>query len=197
MKNVEFVIRVAVPDDAEELVAIYDPYVRETAVSFEYETPSADEFRKRMIRTLVNYPYLKAVCNGEIIGYAYASPFHQRAAYAWGVESSVYVRQDKRMSGVGRALYAVLEKALLMQHVLNVNACIASTEKEDEHLNPSSICFHQRMGYRMVGEFSQCGYKFGRWYNMVWMEKHLAVHPDTPAAFLPFPQVRAAFEKQL
>lgn len=190
-------ICVVCPEDAEELVAIYDPYVRQTAVSFEYTTPTTEEFRQRIIGTLKKYPYLKAVSNGEIVGYAYAGSFHQRAAYAWGVETSVYVRRDMRRSGVGRALYAALEKALMMQNVYNVNACVASAEKEDEHLNRNSILFHQNMGFRIVGEFIKCGYKFQRWYNMVWMEKHLSRHPEYPPALLHFPEIRSEFEKSL
>jgi len=193
----EFDIQVASPEDAPELLAIYAPYVRETAVTFEYDVPSPEEFTQRVSRTLEKYPYLKAVKDGQIIGYAYASPFHTRAAYAWGAEGSVYVRQDLRRGGVGRALYQALEDALRMQNIYNINACIASVDVDDEYLTRSSVLFHQRMGYRMVGEFLKCGYKFGRWYNMVWMEKHLSQHPANPPHIRRFPDIRDAFEKLL
>ena len=193
----EFDIQVASPEDAPELLSIYAPYVRETSVTFEYDVPSPEEFTQRVVRTLEKYPYLKAVKDGQIIGYAYASPFHTRAAYAWGAEGSVYVRRDMRRGGVGRALYQALENALRMQNIYNINACIASVDVEDEYLTRSSVLFHQQMGYRMVGEFFKCGYKFGRWYNMVWMEKHLAHHPANPPHIRFFPDVRDAFEKQL
>lgn len=175
-------IRVAQVQDAPKLAAIYAPYVRNTAITFEYEVPSAEEFAERIERTLKRYPYLAAEADGEIVGYAYAGPFHERAVYRWAVETSIYVQQDKRGMGIGKALYDSLEAVLRAQNIVNLNACIASPRTEDEHLTRASILFHERMGYRMVGEFNQCGYKFRRWYNMVWMEKmigeHLEDQPD-------------------
>lgn len=193
----EPVICIAGPEDAAELLSIYAPYVLETAITFEYDVPTVEEFRGRIVRTLEKYPYLKATLNGEIVGYAYAGPFHSRAAYAWGVESSVYVRRDMRKKGVGERLYRQLETALKMQNILNVNACIATPAKEDEHLTMGSVRFHEKMGYRMVGEFYRCGYKFGRWYNMVWMEKHLGEHVENPAPVKLFPEIAEEFGKTL
>lgn len=173
-------IRMAVPEDAEALLKIYAPYVEKTAVTFEYEVPSAAEFSDRIKRTLKKYPYLAAEQDGEVVGYAYAGTFHERAAYDWAVETSIYVREDKKGSGIGRALYSALEHSLLRQNILNVNACIAYPAQEDEHLTKDSVRFHEKLGYRMAGRFHQCGYKFGRWYDMVWMEKHLGSHPENP-----------------
>ena len=190
-------IRVAQEQDAGALLKIYAPYVEKTAVTFEYTVPGAEEFAGRIARTLQKYPYLLAERAGQIVGYAYAGPFHARAAYDWAVETSVYVRQDQRKMGTGRALYHALEDVLRMQNILNVNACIAYQEGEDETLTHDSVLFHRRMGYRLVGEFFQCGYKFGRWYNMVWMEKHLGPHPDHPDGVVPFPRIRAQAEAWL
>ena len=185
----EIKISVAGPQDAEELLEIYAPYVRDTAVSFEYTVPSPEEFRQRIIHTLEKYPYLKAEKDGEVVGYAYAGPLHPRAAYAWSVETSIYVRESERKSGIGKALYASLEKALAAQNMTNLNACIASPVVDDEYLNHNSIQFHQHLGYSMVGEFHKCAYKFGRWYNMVWMEKIIADHPDRQPDVIPFAQI--------
>lgn len=182
-------IRTAAPKDAAALLKIYAPYVKKTAVTFEYEVPSAEEFADRIKRTLEKYPYLAAMLDGEIVGYAYAGTFHERAAYDWAVETSIYVREDKKGLGIGRTLYEALEKALLQQHILNVNACIAYPVQEDEYLTRDSVWFHERLGYRMVGEFYECGYKFGRWYNMVWMEKHLGTHPEKPEKVLWFSEL--------
>lgn len=173
-------IRMAVPEDAEALLKIYAPYVEKTAVTFEYEVPSVAEFSDRIKRTLKKYPYLAAELDGEVVGYAYAGTFHERAAYDWAVETSIYVREDKKGFGIGRALYSVLEHILLQQNILNVNACIAYPAREDEYLTKDSVRFHEKLGYRMAGRFHQCGYKFGRWYDMVWMEKHLGSHPENP-----------------
>ena len=179
-------IRVAKPEDAEELLDIYAPYVTGTAITFEYEVPSVEEFRARITHVLEKYPYLVAEADGAVIGYAYAGAFKERAAYDWAVETSIYLRKDKKKHGVGRKLYEALEQALNMQHILNVNACIAYPEEEDEHLNADSVRFHKKMGYSMVGEFHRCGYKFGTWYNMVWMEKLLGEHLKEPLPVIPF-----------
>jgi L-amino acid N-acyltransferase YncA len=82
-----------------------------------------------------------------------------------------------------------LEKVLAAQNITNVNACIASPETDDEYLNHNSIQFHQHLGYSMIGEFHKCAYKFGRWYNMVWMEKMIGSHHQEQPAMIPFPEV--------
>lgn len=179
-------IRIARPEDAEALLDIYAPYVKETAITFEYEVPSVEEFRKRIESILKKYPYLLAEQDGKITGYAYAGVFNERPAADWAVETAIYVEKDSRRTGVGRALYGALEKALAGQNILNVNACIAWPETEDEYLTYDSIRFHEHMGYRMVGRFHQCGYKFGRWYDLAWMEKHLGEHPAKPERVIKF-----------
>ena len=185
----ELKIRVATTADAPELLAIYVPYVRETAITFEYEVPSVEEFAGRIASVLKKYPYLVAERDGEIVGYAYAGAFKTRAAYGWSVESTVYVKQGMKRSGVGRALYAELERLLAAQHVTNVNACIAVPVGDDPYLTRDSVAFHTRLGYRMVGEFDRCAYKFGRWYSMVWMEKHIGEHLTPQPEVIPFPDM--------
>ena len=107
------------PADAAELLAIYAPYVRDTAISFEYEVPSLSAFRQRIETTSARFPYLKAVdAQGHILGYAYASSFKSRKAYDWSVELSIYIRQDKRRAGLGRALYEALEGSLRRMGIL-------------------------------------------------------------------------------
>ena len=192
-------IRVAHVEDAPALLAIYEPYVRETAITFEYEPPTLAEFEARMRATLRRYPYVvaeRADASGasHVVGYVYASPFKGRPAYDWAVETSIYVARDERRGGVGRALHEALEEALRAMGVLNMEACIATTEEEDEHLTNDSMRFHEHLGYRLVGEFKQCGFKYHRWYNMVWMERHIGEHRPDQRPILPFPEVRAALE---
>lgn len=183
-------IRAAKKEDALQLLKIYAPYVEETAITFEYDVPTLAEFKKRIADTLKKYPYIVAEDGGKIIGYAYASAFKERAAYDWAIETSVYVDKDCRKNGVGKALYLALEDALAKQNIINLNACIAyPAEKEDGHLTADSVKFHEHMGYTLVGRFHKCGYKFGRWYDMVWMEKHIGEHPDTPAPVKAFPEI--------
>lgn len=188
MKNND--IRIATKEDAKKLVEIYTPYVEKTAITFEYVVPTAQEFEKRIGHVLEKYPYLIAERNGEIVGYAYSGAFNEREAYNWAAETTVYVRQDKKKMGIGRELYEALEKVLSVQNILNLNACIAYPRIEDEYLTQNSVQFHEHFGYRFVGEFHKCGYKFGRWYNMVWMEKHISDHTDNPPAIKTFNEIR-------
>lgn len=171
-------IRMAAPADAEELLKIYTPYVLKTAITFEYEVPSPDEFRGRIAQILTRFPYLKAVKDGAITGYAYVSPFKSRAAYDWAVETSIYVDENCRGCGVGHRLYEALEEILKQQNIINLEACIA-------YPNPESIRFHEKYGYKTVAHFTKCGYKLGKWYDMIWMEKMLGEHPQEPAPVIP------------
>ena len=184
--NTTVMIRLATPKDAAEMLKIYAHYVVNTGISFEYEVPSEEEFRERIESTLKRYPYIVAEQEGRIIGYAYVSIFHERKAYDWTVETSIYVDKDYKRSGCGKLLYQALEKILKKQHISNLYACIAYTEQEDEHLTNDSMHFHEHLGYELVGTFKQCGYKFNKWYDMIWMEKMIGEHPEMPEAFIPF-----------
>ena len=201
-------IRPAGPNDAAALLAIYRPYVENTAITFEYDVPTEEEFRARIAHTITRYPYLIAERGRRPVGYAYAGPFKERAAYDWAVEVSIYVVQECRRSGIGGALYRVLEEVLAEMGIQNLEACIAvpavsfeSSEDtdacicvpavSDEYLDCSSVDFHTHLGYRLVGGFDRCGCKFGRWYSMVWMEKHIGPHGDA-APIRPWPEVRSA-----
>ena len=170
------VIRATTREDAGSLLKIYSYYVENTAISFEYVAPSLDEFSKRISSTLEKYPYIVLEDDGLIRGYAYAGAFHSRAAYAHCCEVTIYLDHDSKGNGYGKALYEALEKALKKMGIINLYACIADPEVEDEYLTKNSECFHQHMGYTKVGEFHKCGYKFGRWYNMIWMEKMIGEH---------------------
>ncbi len=176
-------VRRATPDDAPALLGIYAPYVLKTAITYEYEVPSEGEFRRRIERTLnAGYPYLVLERGGVPAGYAYVGRLHERAAYDWAVETSIYLAEDERGCGTGRLLHDALEAALRAMDMLDMCACIATPDgADDEYLTHNSERFHAHMGYRKVGEFIQCAQKFGRWYNMVWMEKSLGERtPDAP-----------------
>ena len=101
----EINIRVATVEDAQQILQIYAPYIEKTAITFEYEVPALEEFRGRIQHTLKKYPYLVAEEAGEILGYAYTGPFKERAAYDWAVETTIYVKEDKKQRGIGKLLY--------------------------------------------------------------------------------------------
>jgi len=174
-------IRKANPADAPQLLEIYAYYVQNTAISFEREVPSVREFSARIENTLKKYPYFVAEADKEIVGYTYAGRFKKQAAYDWSVETTLYIREKNRREGIGTMLYERLESALKAQGILNLNACIAYTQTEDAHLTNDSVAFHQKCGYRLAAHFHACGYKFDRWYDMVWMEKMIGEHlPNQP-----------------
>lgn len=188
-------ICVAQEEDARALRGIYAPYVEKTAITFEYDVPDEAEFARRIKETKKRYPFLLAECDGEVLGYAYAGAFKERAAYDWSVETSIYVKPNLKRQGLGIRLYHALEAVLKEQNILNVNACIACPEEEDEYLNRDSIRFHEKLGYRLVGKFHKCGYKFGRWYDMMWMEKHIGDHQAHQPAIKKFPAIEEKVQK--
>ena len=189
MKKEDVYIRVATIDDANEILNIYAPYVEKTAITFEYDVPSIDEFKVRMKNTLKKYPYIVAESKGEILGYAYTGVFVGRPAYDWAVETTIYIKENKKKMGLGKKLYKALEDISKSQNILNMNACIGYPEIEDEYLTKNSVQFHEHLGYSMVGEFHKCGYKFGRWYNMMWMEKMIGKHDLNPSPIIYFPDL--------
>lgn len=174
MENI--VIRSASVNDAEALLNIYAYYVKNTAITFEYDVPTLEEFKQRITNTLKKYPYLVVVKEGMILGYAYAGVFKNRAAYDWSAEMTIYLKYDAVKCGLGRMLYEALETEMKKRGFLNLYACIGYPIEEDEYLTRNSAEFHAHLGYQTVGEFHKCGYKFGRWYNMIWMEKLIGEH---------------------
>ncbi|MFI3101180.1 GNAT family N-acetyltransferase [Streptococcus suis] len=159
-------IRSAQIEDAADLVAIYAPYVENTAITFETEIPTVADFASRIEKTLKQFPYLVAVEEGQILGYAYASTYYARAAYDWTVELSVYVSREVRGKGIGSLLYAALEEELTVRGFKNFLACIALP-------NPASLALHKKRGYEQVAHFKNVGYKFDTWHDIVWLQKSL------------------------
>lgn len=183
-------VRNATMEDAERILEIYDYYVKNTAITFEYETPSLDEFKDRMEKTMQCYPYLVILKDDHVEGYAYAGAFVGRAAYGWSCETTIYLDHNVRKCGMGRKIYEALERALHDMGILNLYACIGYPECEDEYLTTNSADFHAHMGFVKVGEFHKCGYKFDRWYNMIWMEKIIGVHETKQAPITCYPVLK-------
>ncbi|HEM5070809.1 TPA: N-acetyltransferase [Streptococcus suis] len=158
-------------EDAADLVAIYAPYVENTAITFETVVPTVADFGSRIEKTLKQFPYLVAVEEGQILGYAYASTYYARAAYDWTVELSVYVSREVHGKGIGSLLYAALEEELTVRGFKNFLACIALP-------NPASLALHEKKGYKQVAHFKKVGYKFGTWHDIVWLQKSLVGEND-------------------
>jgi len=167
-------IRPVLSEDAKALLEIYAPFVRDTAISFEYEVPSLQEFSNRIENISQKFPYLVLCKDGLPIGYAYASTFHARAAYDKSVELSIYVKKNFHSKGYGRLLYKALESELKKRGFAVMYACIAASSRNpDKKLTDDSIKFHEKMGFENAGYFKNCAKKFGCWYNIVYMQKNL------------------------
>ncbi len=163
-------------EDAARLLEIYGYYVKNTVITFEYEVPSLEEFEGRIKNITQKYPYIVLEDNDTIYGYAYAGVFKARAAYDKSCELTIYLDKDRKKKGYGRALYEELEKKLAAMGIENLYACIGDPVIEDEYLTKNSEHFHEHLGFTKIGSFFKCGYKFGRWYNMIWMEKLIGKH---------------------
>ena len=191
MENIT--LRSAAADDAARLRGIYAPYVDGSAVTFEYQPPTEAEFAARITDTLKRYPYIVAEIDGRAVGFAYARAFRPRAAYDHAAETTIYIVPEAHGIGVGRALYERLIDILRAQNVTDVYACIATTDRAyDPNLTDASPKFHARLGFSEVGKFPACGFKFGRWYDMIWMGRQIAPRSDAPPEFIPYPKLADA-----
>jgi len=166
-------IRLATVRDVKRLLEIYGPYIEKTAISFEYTVPTVEEFAQRFLRITADFPWLVWEEKGVILGYAYGSKPFERAAYQWCASASIYLCPEACGKGIGRKLYAQLEQHLQRLGYKKVYAVITTA-------NEDSVAFHQAVGYRKIATMPDCGYKFGKWYGTVWMEKELNTWPAPP-----------------
>ena len=177
MRDDNVLIRLASADDAEGMLAIYAPVVRETAISFELEPPSVEEFRGRIETTLARYPWLACEIDGVVAGYAYASEYKPRAAYRWSVEVTVYVSADFRRRGVGGALYSALFERLRAMGFYNAYAAITLP-------NDASVGLHESFGFEHLGTMRNVGFKLGEWRDVGWWQMGLRESVGTPGEVL-------------
>jgi phosphinothricin acetyltransferase len=170
-------IRFAQPDrDAPRVADIYRPAVEGSYISFEETAPEADEMAERMRRVLARMPWLVAEAeSGLVVGYAYASPHRERAAYRWSVDISVYVDPAWHGRGIGRQLYDELLDQLRGQGFVNVYAGVTLP-------NPASVALHEAIGMTRVGVYRRVGYKLGEWRDVAWYELRLTEPDSDPPA---------------
>lgn len=167
-------------DDAAAIIEIYKPYVEDYAVSFDVEVPTEEEIKHRIEKYSSKYPFIVATDEaGKVLGYAYANEMKSRQAYNWSAEVTVYVDINEHLSGIGKRLYYRLEKTLREMGILNTYASVVTIDsEEDAYLTMNSYNFHERMGYHPVGKLNSIGYKFNKWFDIIWMGKNLGVHTD-------------------
>lgn len=171
-------VRAAAPEDAERLLEIYTPFVISedsslSNVSFELAAPDVEEFRQRIQDISKQFPYLVGEVNGQILGYVYCHLYRERLAYQWAVEVTIYLAPAGQGKGLGRLLYETMEKLLCLQGVTMAYSCITVG-------NDHSIKMHEALGYRLIGTFTNSGYKNGQWLDTVWLEKQLQPCPKQP-----------------
>lgn len=171
-------IRQATVQDVPRLLEIYGPYVKNTAISFEYVVPSREEFTQRFLGITAQFPWLVWEENGVVLGYAYGSRPFERAAYQWSAAASIYLCPQACGKSIGKKLYAALEQLLQAQGYRKVYAIITTA-------NEASVDFHRAVGYRHTATMPDCGYKFGKWYGTVWMEKDLNTWDAPPREPIP------------
>ena len=166
-------VRDATLDDAAACAAIYAPYVRETAITFEYEPPTPAEIARRIAVAHQRHAWVVYEEEGRVTGYAYAGPYKERAAYQWTCEVSVYTEMGRRRTGRGRALYEALFERLVRQGCRVALAGVTLPNEASEGL-------HKAMGFEVVGVHSAIGWKLGRWHDVARMQKRLVGHEDPP-----------------
>jgi len=156
-------IRLAKAADATAIAAIYAPFCTSSAITFEVEPLSAEAMAERMRGLSKQFPWLVMESGGQVAGYAYAAPHHERAAYRWAVNVSVYIGEQHRRSGVGRALYLALFDVLRLQGYIHAIAGITMP-------NDPSVRLHESLGFKLVGVYPKVGFKLGAWRDVGWWQ---------------------------
>jgi len=167
-------IRLITADDAEGALAVYAPYVLNTAITFEYEVPTLEEYSKRIESYTAEFPWLVCEQGNSIVGYAYAGKHRARSAYQWSPESTIYLSEHVHGKGIARALYEALFAILTLQGYYNVYAGVLVPNEKSEGM-------HRALGFEEIGTFKKVGYKHGKWHDTKWFQLHLAEHELHPA----------------
>nr|WP_297171715.1 GNAT family N-acetyltransferase [uncultured Agathobaculum sp.] len=173
-----YLIRKALPDDAAALVEIYAPYVTDTAITFEYDVPTAEQFAVRIADISQTHPYLVCERDGKIVGYAYAHRVRARAAYDWAAELSIYLSPAAQGQGVGTALYRCLLDLLARQHLCALYGCVTLPNEKSQRL-------HEALGFSLAGVWHGVGWKHGGWHDVGWFEKRVG-DCQNPSPVIPF-----------
>ena len=175
-------IRIARDEDAAAIHAIYAPSITDGVATFETELPGVATMRERIHTRLQHYPWLVWDDGGEVLAYAYAGRFRERAAYDWIAETSIYVRADAHRRGIARRLYGTLLDVMCMQGINQAIGVITLP-------GTVSVAMHEAMGFASAGVWRQCGYKLGQWWDVGVWQKQLQAPAATPSPVIPFPQL--------
>ncbi len=159
-------LRMAKLTDSAEILDIYKPYILSTTVTFEYDVPTVADFTERVKNISSKYPYVVCEDDGRLLGYCYGTRFMQRAAFGLDAELSVYLKESARGRGIGTALYGAVIEILEEMNIRNMYGLIA-------YPNEASVKLHEEYGFNMAGVLKKTGYKFGRWIDLMYFERHI------------------------
>jgi L-amino acid N-acyltransferase YncA len=167
-------IRLATAGDGSAIAAIYGPYCESTVISFEETAPTPVEMARRVAVIGATKPWIVLEDDGRVIGYAYASPHHERAAYRWSVSTAIYISRNHHRRGVGRALYTTLFALLRVLGYRQATAGITLP-------NAASVGLHAAFGFAPVGVYRHIGYKMGGWHDVGWYQVEIQPASERPA----------------
>jgi phosphinothricin acetyltransferase len=167
-------IRDVSPKDAEAIAAIYSHHVLHGTATYDIDPPAADETRAKIERiTGSRWPFIVAVVDGSVAGYAYATQFRDRAAYRFACEDSIYVHPERTGKGIGKALIRALCERSQAAGFRQIIAVIGGGE-------PASVGVHRACGFELVGTLHAVGWKKERWLDSVYMQLALGPGSNQP-----------------
>lgn len=178
-------IRLADEKDIEDILGIYAPYIKDTTITFEYEVPTIEEFKKRFYTVTDNYPYLVCTIDDKVVGYAYSSKHAERSAYMWDADFSIYINESYISYGIGKAFYTALIEISKLQNIKNVYGGVTENNIKSEKL-------HEHFGFKKAGVFHKTGYKFGKWLDVIWYEKDITESDKAPKPIIPIKNINSA-----
>ncbi|WP_205510802.1 GNAT family N-acetyltransferase [Longitalea arenae] len=157
-------VRIAEEKDLQAILEIYNDAVLNTTAVYDYESHTLEMRRQWFrIKEAQGFPVFVATENGKVLGFSSIGPWRSWAAYKYTVENSIYVAADQRGKGIGKMLLEPLIKAAEELELHTIVAGIDAT-------NEISIKLHKRFGFKEAGHFTQVGYKFGRWLDLIFMQ---------------------------
>jgi len=182
MASKNLTLRLATMGDAGAILDIYSHFINNTAITFEQEVPSAEDFHDRIAKIMAKYPFLVCEDGGRIVGYAYANRHQTRASYRYSAELSVYLRPQYIGLGIGRALCRAIIELLKLQNIQTVYSAVSLP-------NDPSCAMHDALGFSRAGLWRNTGRKHGRWIDILWYELVIGDYPDDPAPVIPFDRI--------
>ncbi|MGN1398884.1 MAG: GNAT family N-acetyltransferase [Erysipelotrichaceae bacterium] len=188
------IIRDAEKKDCVQIADIYNYYIENTAITYECDRVDAAEIEKRMSNVQARFPYLVCLKDDLVVGYGYCRQYIDRKACQYSVEASLYVRNTYQKQGIGKLLYQHLQQRLIKMGIVNMYVSISCCERADEFVDDNSINFHRHLGFKTIGTFKSCGYKFNRWYNLCWMEKTLMRYDEIKDEVINYNLIKDEFD---